>query len=332
MSSSPAAASPPAAPADGATLEPGAIRAADGYALPLRRWGPPGDEAVAVVLGLHGLNDYSNGLAVVAEQLAAAGIATYAYDQCGFGATRDAGRWPGAERLVDDAETALALLRRRHPEAPLYLLGQSMGAAVATILAAERGLGPAAGLVLVAPALWACETMPWYQRLGLRLSARLPGRLQVSSAMIAIEPTDNPRILAAMRDDPLIQRWTRLDVLEGVTGLMGRALAASAALYAPALVLYGEHDRVIPPAPIRAMLRCLPPRPPGRWRLALYPDGYHMLTRDRQGERVNADIATWLTAPRGAPLPSGLELDREAALERLGKRRRRPRLPRLLSR
>ncbi len=322
----------PPAPADGAALEPGAIRTADGEALPLRRWGPPGDEAEALVLGLHGLNDYSNGLAVAAEHLATAGVATYAYDQRGFGATRDAGRWPGEERLVDDAEAALALLRRQHPDTPLYLLGQSMGGAVATILAAERGLGPAAGLILVAPAVWAWETMPWYQRIGVRLSARLPGRLQVSSAMVAIEPTDNARILAAMRDDPLIQRWTRLDVLAGVTGLMGRALAASAALYTPALVLYGEHDRVIPPAPIRAMLRRLPPRPPGRWRLALYPDGYHMLTRDRQGERVNADIAAWLADPAGAPLPSGLETGREAALERLGKRRRGYRASPLLSR
>jgi hypothetical protein len=57
---------------------------------------------------------------------------------------------------------------------------------------------------------------------------------------------------------------------------------------------------------MREMLQRLPPEAADRRRLALYPDGYHMLTRDLQGETVWRDIDTWLADPK-APLPSGAD-------------------------
>jgi hypothetical protein len=80
--------------------------ATDGAALPLRRWLPPGEPA-AVVLALHGFNDYSNAFAIPARLWAERGIATYAYDQRGFGNAPGRGRWLGTRRLVADAATAI---------------------------------------------------------------------------------------------------------------------------------------------------------------------------------------------------------------------------------
>ncbi len=45
---------------------------------------------------------------------------------------------------------------------------------------------------------------------------------------------------------------------------------------------------------------------PDRQRAAFYAEGYHMLLRDMQGERVARDIAAW-ALDRGAALPSGAE-------------------------
>src|SRR5215469_3729123 len=59
--------------------------AADGQVLPLRKWLPKG-EVKAVLLALHGFNDYSNAFEASGEAWAKQGIATYAYDQRGFGA------------------------------------------------------------------------------------------------------------------------------------------------------------------------------------------------------------------------------------------------------
>ena len=79
---------------------------ADGYVLPLTAWRPPDGVTVrAVVLGLHGLNDYRRAYAAVGPYLAARGVVTYAYDQRGFGETQAAGVWHGGRRLAEDLRT-----------------------------------------------------------------------------------------------------------------------------------------------------------------------------------------------------------------------------------
>src|SRR5690606_24488111 len=87
----------------------------------------------AVVLALHGFGDHSGAFQAIAEPLTHAGIALYAYDQRGFGATADAGRWAGQARLARDARLVARLLRQRYPDTPLYLVGKSMGGAVALL-------------------------------------------------------------------------------------------------------------------------------------------------------------------------------------------------------
>ena len=90
-------------------------------------------EVKAVILALHGFNDYSNAFEGPGEAWAERGIATYAYDQRGFGAAPERGLWPGRAALAADAATAAQILRRLYPRVPLYLLGDSMGGAVAVV-------------------------------------------------------------------------------------------------------------------------------------------------------------------------------------------------------
>ena len=122
-------------------LEPARIVAADGAALPLRRWMPEASPRAAIV-ALHGFNDYSKAFEVPARQLAAHRVAVYAYDQRGFGEAPNRRIWPGVTTLVDDARTAVGLVRRAHPGIPVYVLGLSMGGAVGLLATNEhRGGG-----------------------------------------------------------------------------------------------------------------------------------------------------------------------------------------------
>lgn len=279
---------------------------ADGYLLPLTVW-RPAEKAKAVVLALHGMNDYRNAFATVGPYLAERGIATYAYDQRGFGQTRWAGLWPGTDRLVDDLRILAALVHAEHPGQPLYLLGESMGGAV--ILASQgRPMPPSySGALLIAPAVWGRATMHPAQRALLWLAAHTVPGWQASGKTLAIIPSDNQEMLKALGRDPLIIKKTRIDVLYGISELMDEALAAAPELNGPALILYGVRDEIIPRAPVCRLLSLLPQE--GRWRAAVYSNGYHMLTRDLQAGMVLADIAAWLDDPAG-PLPSGEELDR----------------------
>jgi alpha-beta hydrolase superfamily lysophospholipase len=272
----------------------------DGYRLPLRRWGEKRG-ARGVVLALHGFNDHAGAFAQLGPYLAARGFLVYAYDQRGFGATAGRGQWPGEARLIADLQALTTLLHRRHPELPLYLLGESMGAA--TIMAAGDASG-VAGSVLIAPAVWSRDTMPPMQRLALSIAASTVPWLEVTGQGLRRPPSDNRPMLRAYAADPLVIKATRIDALWGVTNLMDSARAAAPRLSRPALVLYGEHDRIIPKVAFCAMRADLPAAPD--LRLVLYARGWHLLTRDLQGERVMADISAWLADPQGV-LPSGEE-------------------------
>lgn len=288
-------------------LEADRVVAADGAALPLSVWRPQGTPR-AVVLALHGFNDYRQAFAEVGPFLAARGIATYAYDQRGFGATEQRGIWPGTALLVDDARTVAALLRQAHPGRPLYLLGESMGGAVAMSVLAET---PAAadGTVLAAAAVWGRATMNPLQRAALWLVAHSVPGLQLSGRGLGITASDNVAMLRALGRDPLMLKEARADALWGMANLMDRALAAAPGLTVPALVLYGERDEIIPRRPTCRMLATLA----SSARVAIYPNGYHMLTRDLGARVVLEDLATWLADP-AAPLPSGYEANGRQAL------------------
>jgi alpha-beta hydrolase superfamily lysophospholipase len=284
--------------------------AADGFELPMRRWLPAGVETGsaqprAAVVALHGYNDYSNAFEGAGTSFAAAGIATYAYDQRGFGATRDRGVWPGTETLIADLKTAVSQVRERHPGVPVYLMGESMGGAV--VLAAMAGSQPpqVSGTILVAPAVWGRQAMGFFPRAALWVSYNLvPGWVVHPPKNLRIRPSDNIEMLRALSRDPMVIKGSRVDALEGLTDLMGMALDACSRLNLPSLVLYGAHEEVLPPKPVEHALKDF--RADGRHVVAVYPDGYHMLLRDLKGQVVVNDIIAWIDNP-SIPLASGAD-------------------------
>ena len=101
----------------------------DGTKLPLRTWFPD-NEAETIFITLHGFNDYSNFIKDNASFFNHNGIGLYSYDQRGFGDAPLRGAWPGIQALLDDVKTLVPLVKKKHPDIPIYLLGDSMGGAV----------------------------------------------------------------------------------------------------------------------------------------------------------------------------------------------------------
>ncbi len=264
----------------------------------------------AAIVALHGFNDYRAAFDAAAAWWSDNNITVYAYDQRGFGSAPMRGIWPGDAQLVADARTMVALVRDRHPGLPVYLLGVSMGGAVA--LAAAAGEPPLAadGIILVAPAVWGWSTLNPVYRGALWLAAHtVPGN-RMTGQGLGIVASDNLAMLRALGSDPLVIKETRTDAVYGLVGLMERAYRSAGHVQLPSLLLYGARDELIPKAPIDRVAAQLPaPR-----RVAIYADGYHMLLRDLQAEIVWRDIAAWILNP-DAPLPSGYErLEQRAEL------------------
>lgn len=299
----------PSGPMTGAPrLEKDAIIAADGTRLPLREWLPAGPPK-AVVLGLHGFGDYSRAFEEPGPLWAEGGIATYAYDQRGFGATASFDRWSGVPAMVDDMKAAVALLRARYPTVPLYVVGESMGGSIAMAALGSESHGgeqpPAIdGLVLIGPAVRGRETLGALGRGGLSFFAHLIPWFPVSTVGMDYQPSNNIAMLRELSKDPLVIKNPRVDAVWGLVDAMDAALAAAPRLRPPIIILYGEHDRLVPPSVMKLLLDRLP-RQPGI-RVAVYPQGYHMLLRDLDGATVQRDALSWML-DHDAKLPSGAD-------------------------
>ncbi len=279
--------------------------AADGAALPLAVWGAENGPPKAVILGLHGFGDYRNAFEEPAAIWAKDGITTYAYDQRGFGGSPTRGRWPGTDTLVDDARAMATLLRRKYPDVPLYLAGESMGGAVAMV-AADRGLA-SDGLILLAPAVRSRASFGPVVSGALSFFVHIIPWFPDGPSSIDYQPTDNPKTLDKLRKDPMILRAARFDLGYGLLDLMDAAVAAAPRLHEPYIMLHGVGDKIVPAGPVRSVIAVLPKREDSR--LAFYKNGYHLLLRDKNGPKVAADVAAWI-GDHEATLPSGADVAR----------------------
>lgn len=299
----------PAAISAGAEVAPQALTLtmADGTALPLWHWAPPAGTATrAVIIGLHGFNDYRRAFALPAPWWAVRGIETYAYDQRGFGEAPRAGIWPGTSALIRDLEDATRAIAARHPGVPVYWLGESMGGAVVMSAAARMArelpaelklaeLRPA-GLILVAPAVWGWSTLQPYQRWMLWTTAHALPWLPLDGGGLGIRPSDNDAMLYALGRDPLVLKTTRADAIFGLVDLMERATEAAGSLDLPVLALYGRNEQVLPRRAVKNFREKLIAHGRDDLQINTYPRGWHMLLRDLHGPLVWQDVARWVTA------------------------------------
>ena len=281
----------------------------DGARIPVRLWQPAGSPVRAVVLALHGINDSRDAWELPGPVLAADGIAVYAPDQRGFGAAPERGRWPDPDRLVDDAAEMVRLVAAAHPGTPVFVMGESMGGAVALCLAARADHPPVAGFVLLAPAVWSSAQMSPLMTASLwTASTFLPDwKLTGRELPLHVRASDNMAALYRLSYDPLTLKETRAASLRGLVGLMTRAAAAAPAVHDPMLVAYGAHDDLVPASATAASWGRLP----GGVRRAYYPRGYHLLMRDQDREAVIGDVASWMLEPERA-LPSGSDVSAAA--------------------
>jgi len=277
-----------------ASLAPTNAVMEDAARLPLRIWAA--EEPTAIILGVHGFNDYSRAFELPGPWFAARGMTFYAYDQRGFGRAPAHGKWAGTETLVRDLRTVTTLLRARHPRVPLFVVGTSMGGAVALAAAAEQELA-ADGLILAAPAVWGWSVMNPLYRSTLWLAAHTAPRYTLTGEGLERWPSDNIEMLHAFSRDPLVIKETRIENIYGLVDLMDTAYLAIERVKIPTLLLYGDKDEIVPRGPVEDIKR----RFENDLTIKDYPNGWHMLLRDLQREVVWQDINVWMGQVEAAP-------------------------------
>lgn len=229
---------------DGIETHEWVFRGARDFSLFGRSWRPT-TGASAILVIVHGLRDHSARYDDFATGLAQRGFAVYALDHRGHGRSDGRGQMVDAfDDYVTDLDTLVAEARRREPGRPVFVLGHSMGGAIATLWV-EMRQPQIAGLVLSAPALRHHVGDVDHAFLDLT-SVLFPyvGVLSLDESQFSRDP----EVLAEMQRDPLVHHEsgparTAAELLAAI----GRARGWMDGIHAPILVVHGDADLVTMP-------------------------------------------------------------------------------------
>ena len=254
-------------------------------------WLPP--QARASVVIAHGLGEHGGRYAHVAEALGAVGCAVHALDHRGHG--RSGGPRAFVDRwthIVADLDQFIDRVRQAAPSQPLFLLGHSMGGAMALASALGRP-EPLTGLILSGPAVDLEGAPPLARWLGKLLSVLAP-RL----GMLAVDPSlisRDPQAVAAYVADPLnfhgkVPARTIGEMVRFAEALPPRLPT----LRLPLLALHGGADKLAGPAGSRWVVERASSTDKT---LKVYEGLYHEIFNERAAdrERVIGDLCTWVS-------------------------------------
>ncbi len=186
-------------------------------------------------------------------------------------------------------------LHRRYPTTPLYVMGESMGGAVALDLAARPNPPPITGTIMLSPAVWGRPEQGFVLASALwAANGVAPGyRITAGDVPVRVHASDNREALIALARDPLTIRSTQVSVLAGLVDLMDSAQAAPrrcrAAASSPMAATTTWSRRVPWASPGRTCRRTRGARS--------IPNGYHLLMRDLDRQAVIGDVIAWIRHP-----------------------------------
>ncbi|MEW6341765.1 MAG: lysophospholipase [Paraburkholderia sp.] len=266
----------------------------DGIELPLYRWAATGTRRATVAL-VHGLAEHAGRYAALAERLNAAGIELLAIDLRGHG--HAPGKRARVERFDDyllDAEALLGIAADGSGT-PLFLMGHSMGGAIAALYAIERLPGSGhrlAGLILSSPALAPGHDVPrWMLTMSQIISRVWPDfpAMKIDAALLS----RNPAIVEANRNDPLVHHGS-IPARTGAEILlaMERIERGRAGLQLPLLVYHGTADKLTEPDGSRSFGQYA--GSPDKT-LTMHEASYHETMNDLDRERVIGELIDWIT-------------------------------------
>ena len=251
----------------------------------------PGIAPRAVIVVSHGLAEHGGRYETLARELVQRDHAVYAVDHRGHG--RSSGPRANIERFAHLVADFCAFTERcagEHPATPVFMLGHSMGGAVA-VASALRLQHMLHGLILSAPALATGQAVPRWQEMFVRLLSLVApdtGALTLPPDAVSRDPS----VVARYAADPLVHHKaiparTLVELLRAMQGFP----ASAPGLRLPTLVLHGTADKLVPLAATQPVYQAFGTRD---CVVQLYEGLYHEVFNEPERERVTADLLRWL--------------------------------------
>ncbi|NKT44637.1 alpha/beta fold hydrolase [Rhodococcus hoagii] len=253
-------------------------------------WRPDGPPT-GILLLAHGLGEHARRYDHVVERLVGLGLVVYAPDHRGHG--RSGGKrielhdW---SEFLDDLHRLSAVAIAENPGLQRFLLGHSMGGAIALSYALDHQ-DELSGLILSAPAVDVVGGKPRVViEIGKTLGRFAPG--------IPVETLDaksvsrDPAVVAAYESDPLVHHGkVKAGIARGMILAAESFPARLPSLTIPVLLLHGTEDRLADVSGSRMIAAHAGSKD---LTLKTYDGLFHEVFNEPEQEKVLDDLVDWL--------------------------------------
>jgi alpha-beta hydrolase superfamily lysophospholipase len=262
--------------------------------VPYRSWLPSRGNARLVVLCVHGLGLNSASFARFGWQMSARGVAVFAVDVRGFGAwmKREGKQELDFKDCLSDVQEALTTLHKVYPKLPVYLLGESMGGAIALRVTADHP-ELVDGLISAVPSGDRFHKTRNELQVAMRMvTGRMKKPMEIGSQIIT-EATDDPAVQERWKDDPLNRmELTPKDLLQFQRFMSDNHDEAKKIDQKPVLMIAGFKDKLVKPQGTIDLFNELATTDK---MLIIVGNGEHLIFEENQMTRqVAAILLAWL--------------------------------------
>ncbi|MGA9871087.1 MAG: lysophospholipase [Rhodococcus sp. (in: high G+C Gram-positive bacteria)] len=254
-------------------------------------WTPEGDVAGILVLS-HGLGEHARRYDHVVARLGDLGLAVFAPDHRGHG--RSGGARLGLKRwadYTDDLHTLFGIARVAHPGTRSFLLGHSMGGAIALSYALDHQ-DRLDALMLSGPAVVLGDStpkalVPIGKLLG-KFAPRVPVQQLDSNAV-----SRDRAVVAAYDADPLVHHGkVPAGLASQLVGAMQSLPARLSTLTLPVLLQHGSEDAL---ADVSGSRMIAERAGSDDLTIEVYDGLYHEIFNEPEQDRVLGDLIAWLS-------------------------------------
>ncbi|MFD6856301.1 alpha/beta hydrolase [Rhodococcus sp. NPDC060086] len=260
-------------------------------------WSPDNAELVGVLVLSHGLGEHARRYDHVAERLTELGLVVFAPDHRGHG--RSGGKRLHARAMsefTDDLDALFDIATQAYPGLPVFLLGHSMGGAIALAYALDHQ-DRLTALALSGPAVVVTSGTP-----GIVVEiGKIIGRILPDVPVQKLDSnavSRDPAVVAAYQADPLVHHGL---VPAGIARVLidnEQSVASRLpSLTLPVLVQHGTADTLADPAGSQLIADRAGSED---LTLKLYDGLFHEVFNEPENDRVLGDLVEWLR-PRISP-------------------------------
>jgi lysophospholipase len=234
----------------------------------------------AEVVIAHGYAEHSGRYGHVAAALVAAGFNVWALDHRGHGRSGgERGDIGSMDAVVADLDLLVDIAGAE--QRPIFLLGHSMGGAIALAYAQAhqdrlRGLSVSGAAIVFPPELLALAALP-----------------EIPELPLADAVSSDPAVVAAYKADPLVHQGPPSRTTLGILADSEKLIAGLAELTLPVQVMHGSADALIPS---RALGIVVSGVASDDVTAALWPGAFHEIYNEPIKERVIEELVRWLGA------------------------------------